>query len=85
MAAYSSVPLAGLDVLPPGALLQIQFATAVEHMQVHHRMQQHRASVALAASSAAHNLPIFVHYGEYLGIIVFHRRKYLIAKLINIT
>ena len=53
MAADGSVPPFGLYVLPQGTFLQVKVALSVENMQVHNRVQQHRAAVALPACGSA--------------------------------
>ena len=40
MSAYGCIPLAGLNILPRRALLEIDFATRVEHMEMDDGMQQ---------------------------------------------
>ena len=64
MTAHGSVPLAGLYVLPHGALLQVEFAFAVEHMQVHYGMQEHGTIVALGACGLADDFASRVNEGE---------------------
>ena len=40
VSAYSRIPLSWLDILPVWALLQIDFATRIKHMQMDYGMQQ---------------------------------------------
>ena len=70
MSAHGRVPLTGLDVLPRRALLQIQVAAAVEHVQVHHGMQQLAAAVALAARGGSHDIPVLVYHGKHFFLVV---------------
>ena len=64
MTSNGSIPLAGLYLLPHGALLQVEFALAVEHMQVHYGMQEHGAIVALGACGLANDIAGRVNEGE---------------------
>ena len=68
--AYGRVPLAGLDVLPRRALLQIELACRVEDMQMHDGVQQLAAAVALAARGRARRPSLHVYYGEHLFLII---------------
>ena len=68
MSAYGCIPLAGLDVFPIGAFLEIDFSLAIEYMQVHHGMQEHRAIMALGACGLANDIAGWVYKGEeFLG------------------
>ena len=62
--AYGRVPLAGLYVLPHGALLQVEFAFLIEDMQVHHGMQKHGTIVAFGACGFSNDIAGGVNEGE---------------------
>lgn len=62
--AYGRVPLAGLYVLPHGALLQVEFAFLIEDMQVHHGMQKHGTVVAFGACGFSNDIAGGVNEGE---------------------
>ena len=64
MTAHGGVPFAGLYGLPFGTLLQIQLSLAVEHVQVHHGMQEHGTIVALGACGLANDIAGMVNEGE---------------------
>ena len=61
MASYGGVPPARLYVLPGGAFLEVEVSAPVEHMEVDHRMKQHRAVVALASRGDTGLVSRFVH------------------------
>ena len=70
MAAHGRVPPSGLNVLPGGAFLQIEFAARIENMEVHHRVQEHRPAVALAARGFADDVPRRVDHGKDLFAVI---------------
>jgi hypothetical protein len=73
MASYGCIPLARLDIFPLGALLQIELALGIEHMQVDNGMQQFRSVMALATRSRAYHPALLIYDGEYfLAIILLH-------------
>ena len=72
MSANGCIPFAGLDILPVGTLLQIEFATAVENMQVDNRMQQFASVVTFASCSGSRDIPFFVYDGEHFFVIISH-------------
>ena len=65
MSAHSRVPLAGLDVLPVGTLLQVEFAGGIEHMEVYDRVQPESAAVAFAARGRTHLQPFVVDQRQH--------------------
>ena len=69
MTAHGSVPLAGLYLLPHGALLQVEFALAVEYMQMYHGMQEHGTIVALGTCGLADDIAGRVNEGEEFPIL----------------
>lgn len=74
MPAHGRIPASGLDVLPRGTPLQVEFAARVENMQVHDRVQQHRAAVTLAARGPADDAPREVdHREKFFAVVAVHR------------
>lgn len=74
MPAHGRIPASRLDVLPRGTPLQVEFAARVENMQVHDRVQQHRAAVTLAARGPADDAPREVdHREKFFAVVAVHR------------
>ena len=72
MSTHSGIPLAWLDVLPLRTLLQVEFALAVEHVQMHHRMQELAAAVAFTTSGCTCDVSVFINDGEEFFAVIFH-------------
>ena len=76
VSAYGRIPFPRLYVFPFGTLLQIEFATRVEHMQMHHGMQQLAPIVALTARSGSYDIPFFIHHRKhFLIVVLIHKPK----------
>ena len=71
VSSYGRVPSPRLDVFPLRTLLQVKFAPAVEHMQVHHRVKSFAAMLAFAACGGSDDVPLFIHEGKHLFPVVF--------------
>ena len=52
-------------------LLQVKFAPAGEHMQVHHGVKAFAAIVAFAACGGSDDVPLFIHEGKHLFPVIF--------------
>ena len=72
VAADSGVPTVGLDVLPGGAVLEEEFASGVEHVEMHHGMQRLvGAVVGCAAGGLADDVAFGIDHGEkFLGVVL---------------
>ena len=70
MAAHGRIPPSGLDILPGGALLEVEPSVGVEQVEVDHRMEQHRAAVALAPPGRADDAPRGIDHGKELITVV---------------
>ena len=66
MTAYGRVPFAGLNILPFRTALQIETHFAVEHVQMHHRMKQLRASMTFAPRGLSYHSARFIHHRKCL-------------------
>ena len=60
MSSHCGVPFVRLDILPGRAVLHKESALRVKHMEMHHGVEQHRTTVAFAASGFPHHLTFFV-------------------------
>ena len=69
VAAHSGVPLARLDKLVNGTLLQIDVAIGVEHVQMHHRVKQSAPRMTLLSGGFAYHISLFVNNREYLFLL----------------
>ena len=69
MTANGSIPLAGSDILLHRPFLQIQSAIGIEHMQMHHGMQCHRAAMTIFPRSATYYATFFINKGEQLLLL----------------
>ena len=70
MPAHGRIPPPGLDVLPKGTLLQVKLPARIEDVEVHHRVQQHRTAVALAARGPADDLSGGIDHGKDLFAVI---------------
>jgi hypothetical protein len=66
-----------LHILPFSAVLQVEVATAVEEVQVHHGMQPFGAAVGLGPAHTAYHLTLGIHLGKYFGGLVGHYKSSL--------
>ena len=66
MPAHGSVPPQRQQVLVRPALLKVDFAGAVDDMEVHYRMQELRASVAPGTGRLCSHKPAGLDYGQHL-------------------
>ena len=73
MSAYSSIPFAGLDILPFGTLLEVDFSLTIEYMQVDYWVEEFASIMTFATGSCTDDITVLVHDGEHFFVIVlFH-------------
>ena len=60
VSAHRRIPLARLNILPQGTLLQVKTAYRVKHVQMYHGMQAFTTIVALSTRSTAYHTPLLI-------------------------
>lgn len=72
MSSHGRIPFVGLYVLPRRTVLQVQFTTAVEDMEVYDRMEYLTAIMCVSPRHLPEDIPVLVDDGEQFIWIVSH-------------
>lgn len=72
MSAAGRIPFVGLDILPCRTMLEIEFTTAVEQMEMNDGVEDMRSVVSMSTAHGSENVSRFIDNGKLFVLIIFH-------------